>query len=171
MKLKLRWMLLILALATQGATTFAQAMYRPALEPTHEQAQAAHLAAELLARHHYRKLPIDTDLSQKVFERYLKSLDPEKLFFLQSDIDQWSGDRTKLTNAVVNEDLSIPFAIFNRYGQRAAERFAYARTLLKKGFDFRINESYQYSREKAAWPTTEAQVHDLWRKRVKNDCF
>ena len=56
--------------------------------------------------------------------------------FVQADIDQLSLDRTKLDDAILKEDLGIPFAIFNRYEQRAVERFAYARTLLKQGFDF-----------------------------------
>src|SRR4030095_10456417 len=53
--------------------------------------------------------------------------------------------------------------------RRAAERFAFARSLLRKGFDFQQNESYQYAREKEAWPKTESEMRDLWRKRVKSD--
>src|SRR5258706_1123146 len=108
-------------------------------------------------------------MSEKIFDQYLKSLDPDKAFFLQSDIDQLSGDRTRLDDAILKEDLGIPYAIFNRYEQRAVERFAYARTLLKKGFDFQRDESYQYGREKEPWLQTEAEVRELWRKRVKND--
>ena len=118
------------------------------MKPAPEEAQAAHLAAELLARYHYKAMPVDSALSEKIFDQYLKSLDPEKLFFVQADIDQLSGDRTRLGEAILKEDLTAPFAIFNLYEQRAAERFAYARTLLKKGFDFQQNESYQISRGK-----------------------
>jgi carboxyl-terminal processing protease len=107
------------------------------LKPQRQEAQAARLAAELLTRYHYKKIPLDDAFSEKIFDQYLKSLDPEKLFFVQADIDQLSGDRTKLDDAILKEDLGIPFAIFNRYEQRAVERFAYARTLLKQGFDFR----------------------------------
>ena len=143
--------------------------YPPELKPAPQEAQAAHLAAELLTRYHYKAMPLDDALSEKIFDQYLKSLDPEKLFFVQADIDQLAGDRTRLGDAIVNEDLTVPFAIFNLYQKRAAERFAYARTLLKKGFDFQQNENYQYDREKEAWPKTEAEMRDLWRKRVKND--
>ena len=97
---------------------------------------AAYLSAEVLARYHYKGMPLDDALSEKIFDRYLKSLDPEKLFFVQADIDRLSGYRTTLGDAILKEDLAAPFAIFNLYEQRAAERFAYARTLLKKGFDF-----------------------------------
>ena len=152
-----------------GRTRCYARYYPPELKPIPQEAQAAHLAAEVLARYHYKAMPLDDALSEKVFDQYLKSLDPEKLFFVQADIDQLSGYRTKLGDAILKEDLTVPFAIFNLFEHRAAERFAYARTLLKKGFDFQQNESYQFTREKEAWPKTEAEMRELWRKRVKND--
>ena len=168
MKRTLLWLLFALSTAVQGATLDG-GIYPPELNPVPEEAHAAHLAAELLARYHYKAMPVDSALSKKIFDQYLKSLDPEKLFFVQADISQLSGDRTKLGDAILKEDLTAPFAIFNLFEQRAAERFAYARTLLKKGFDFQQNESYQFSREKEAWPETESEMRELWRKRVKSD--
>lgn len=168
MKRLLPWFILFLATIAQAATLDPAAPL-PDLKPVPQEAQAAKLTAELLGRYHYKIVPIDDALSQKIFDKYLKSLDPEKLFFLQADIDNFARERTRLGTALLQQDLSVPFAMFNLYEQRAADRFAYARTLLKTGFDFQVNESNQITREKEAWPTTEAQVRDLWRKRVKND--
>ena len=169
MKQKLLWIVFALATAAQGASLDAGTRYPLELTPTSQEARAAHLAADVLARFHYRKVALDDALSQKVFDQYMKSLDSEKLFFVESDIDRLSADRTKLDDAILKDDLTIPFAIFNLYEQRVAERFAYARTLLKKGFDFRESESYQFVRKKESWPKTEAEMRELWRKRVKND--
>ncbi len=169
MKQKLLWIVFTLATAAQGAPLGAGMPYPPELKPLQQEAQAAHLAAELLARHHYKAMPLSDALSEKIFDQYLKSLDSEKLFFVQADVDQMAGVRTKLGDAILKEDLTVPFAIFNLYAHRMAERFAYARTLLKEGFDFQQNESYQYERNKQAWPKTESELRELWRKRVKND--
>ena len=169
MKGKLLWLVLALAIAAQGTTLAVGAAYPQALKPLPQEADAAYLSAEVLARYHYKGVPLDTALSAKIFDRYLSSLDPEKLFFVQADIDRLSVYRTKLGDAILKEDLSAPFAIFNLYELRAAERFAYARALLKKGFDFHKTENYQFEREKAPWPKTEAEMRELWRKRVKND--
>jgi carboxyl-terminal processing protease len=108
------------------------------------------LAAEVLTRYHYTGVPLDDALSEKIFDRYLKLLDSEKLFFVQSDVDQLSSARTALDDAILTEDLTVPFAIFNLYERRAAERFAYARVLLKNGFDSQTVESYQYAHPKEA---------------------
>ena len=114
MKRNLLWLLFALSTAVQGATLDG-GTYPPELKPIPEEAQAAHLAAELLARYHYKAMPVDKALSEKVFDQYLKSLDPEKLFFVQADIDQLSGDRAKLGDATLREDLTAPFAIFNLF--------------------------------------------------------
>ncbi|NTV09606.1 MAG: PDZ domain-containing protein, partial [Zoogloea sp.] len=169
MKRKLLWVLLALATAAQAASVDSLKQSVPELVPQEQQSEAAHLTAEVLSRYHYKPVPLDDALSEKIFDRYLKSLDPERLFFTQSDIDKWADARTRLDDAIVNEDLSIPFAMFNLYTQRLAERFTYARSLLKDGFDFRGNDSYQYAREKEPWPKSEDEMRDLWRKRVKND--
>jgi carboxyl-terminal processing protease len=91
------------------------------------------------------------------------------MFFVQADIDQYAIVRTRLDDAINGENLSVPFAIFNLYQQRFNDRIAYARELLKTKFDFTTDETYQYDREKAEWAKTDAEVKDLWRKRVKNE--
>jgi carboxyl-terminal processing protease len=164
MKSKLLWILLAFTLATLNT---AQADKE--LMPLHQQTQAALLSAEVLTRYHYKRIPLDDALSSKIFDNYLKELDGEKIFFLQADIDRFADARTKLDDAIIKEDLSIPFAMFNLYQQRITERVTYARSLLKKGFDFGKKESYQYTRKNAPWAQSEAEMNDLWRRRVKND--
>ena len=169
MKMRLFCLLFALATAAHAAAFDAEAPL-PLLKPTAQQSQAAHLAAEVLTRYHYKPVPLDDAMSQKIFDHYLKSLDYDKLVFVKSDIDQLTAARTRLDDAILKEDLTLPFAIFNLYTRRVSERFAYARRLLKDGFDFSQKESYQYARDKEEnWPATEDEMRELWRKRVKND--
>ncbi|MEH0165026.1 carboxy terminal-processing peptidase [Roseateles sp. MS17] len=143
--------------------------YPPPLKPAGQEVKAARLAAELLSRFHYKAVPLDDALSSKMFDQYLKALDPEKLYFLQSDIDRLAVDKARLDDAILGEDLRVPFEIFNLYERRAVERMAYARSLLLKGFDFSGDETLMMDRKDQPWPATEADSLDLWRKRVKND--
>ncbi|MBN8886976.1 MAG: carboxy terminal-processing peptidase [Rudaea sp.] len=163
----------ILAAALAAATVFAKpagdVATSIALKPTADQADAAQMAMRILSRMHYKPEAFDTKMSQQVFDRYLDQLDPDRMLFTQADIDRFMPMRDKLGDAIRDKDLSAPFAIFNLYVQRLAERTAFVRAELKKGFDFTKEESYQYQREKAPWVATEAEVNDLWRKRAKND--
>ena len=163
-------LLVLLAIAgAAGAKPADPAGASVLLKPTEQQAQAATWAARFLTRFHYKAVPLDDAMSEKIFDTYFQNLDGDRLFFLQSDLDRFAGARTTLDDAILDKDLSVPFAIFNLYEQRVAERTAYSRELLKKDLDFSKDESYNYDREKATWAKTPAELDDLWRKRVKND--
>jgi carboxyl-terminal processing protease len=137
------------------------------LAPTAEQAEAAILTTDYLTRAHYRPMPLDDAMSLKIYNRYLKALDSERMIFTQSDINQFEFLKNKLDDAIVLRDLRGPFAIYNLYQKRVIERWNYARSLLKGGFDFNVDESMETDRENAAWPTSEAELNEIWRKRVK----
>jgi carboxyl-terminal processing protease len=156
--------------APTQAPAQAQSSALPQLKPTAAQTEAALWASRVLSRYHYKAMPLDDAMSAKIFDAYFKALDSEKLYFTQADIDQFAPARTKLDDAINNEDLTLPFQIYNLYEQRFNERMAYARELVAKGgFDFNNNETLQIDREKSPWPKNEDEAHDLWRKRVKND--
>ena len=167
MKKTLLWMALaVSALAFAAAPESAAPV---ALEPALAQIQAAGMTADLLTRFHYMPRALDDAMSQKIFDRYLKSLDSEKVLFTQADIDQFAQARDKLDDAIKNRNLTVPFAIFNLYQQRLRERLVHARGLLAQSFDFSKQESYPYQRTDEAWSQSESDVQDLWRRRVKND--
>ena len=141
----------------------------PVLAPLEQQAQAAHLSAQFLTRFHYKPVPLDDALSAKIMNRFIKSLDPDRVLFLQADIDKFMAESAKIDDAINQEDLQIPFSIFNVYEQRVVDRMNYARNLLKQGFDFSVQEDYSLLRDKDPWPQSEAESNELWRKRVKSD--
>jgi len=139
------------------------------LKSTPTEAQAAQLSARFLTRFHYDAQPLDDAMSERIYKAYIKMLDGEKVFFTQADLAKFAPMKSKLDDAIWNQDLSAPFAVFNLYVQRAVDRMNFARGLLKQGFDFSRDESYTYDRKEAAWPADQAALDDLWRKRTKND--
>lgn len=141
----------------------------PVLAPLQQQAQAAHLSAQILTRFSYKPVPLDDALSVKIMNRYIKSLDPDRVLFLQADINKFMADSAKIDDAINREDLQIPFSIFNVYERRVVDRMNYARNLLKQNFDFSVHEDYSLLRAKEPWPRSEAERDELWRKRVKGD--
>ena len=100
----------------------AQAKDAPQLVPEKAQRQASvHIARSLLLSH-YRKQDIDRGLSERVFEHYIDSLDSQRLYFLQSDIDEFEPYRTRLHGALKTGQLEPGFRIYNRYQQRVINR-------------------------------------------------
>ena len=167
--MKNKLLLLLTFVAALQAGVASSSPQVPQITPLEQQSEAAHLSAEVLSRYHYKPVKLDDTSSAKIFDNYIKSLDSQRIFFLQSDIDRMSDARSKLDDSILKEDLTIPFAIFNLYQQRVIERNTYARSLLTKGFDFTKDESYEVTREKSNWAQSPDELNDLWRKRVKND--
>ncbi|MBY3048571.1 carboxy terminal-processing peptidase [Rhizobium laguerreae] len=150
-------------------SAYAEVASPPALAPLKRQAQAAELSAQFLSRYSYKPVPLDDALSARIMDGFIKSLDPDRMLFLQADIDGFMSDRSEIDDAIEERDLKIPFAIFKAYQQRVVDRMNYARTLLKQDFDFSAQENYSVLRDKAPWPQSEAESNELWRKRVKSD--
>ncbi len=168
----MRKFLLAAALTTLMGPVFAkpaEKLVAPLLKATPTEGEAGIWATRFLTRFHYKPTPLDDAMSEQIYKRYLDSLDSDKLFFTQGDLEKFAGYKDKLDDAIYDQDLSAPFAIFNIYEQRVGERVAYARAQLATGFDFSKDETYQYDREKSPWAKDDAEVNDLWRKRIKND--
>jgi len=157
------------AMSTHAVTAQPEKVASTQMKPIAAQTQAALWASRVLGRYHYKALPLDDAMSEKIFDNYFQTLDSEKLYFTQVDLDRFAPMRTRFDDAINNEDLTQPFAIYNLYQQRFADRMNYARSLLKTKLDFTADETLQLDREKAPWAKSEDEVRDLWRKRVKND--
>ena len=169
MKKQMLMIALAFAMSTHAVTAQPEKVASTQMKPVAAQTQAALWASRVLARYHYKAMPLDDAMSEKIFDNYFESLDSEKLYFTQADLDRFAPMRTKFDDAINNEELTVPFAIFNLYQQRFNDRMTYARGLLKTKFDFTVDETLQLDREKAPWAKNEDEVRDLWRKRVKND--
>ncbi len=141
------------------------------LKPEREQREASiHIARSLLLSH-YRKQDIDKSLSEKVFDNYISALDPQKLYFLKSDVEYFSAYRQRLHGALKTGQLEPGFNIYNVYQSRHIERMTKKIDFVKNGLpklDFAKDEYIETDRENAEWAKTQAELDDLWRKRIKS---
>ena len=171
--LVLAFALIALFGSAEAKTTPPPAVTTPittALKPTKDQGEAGLWASRYLSRFHYKPMPLDDAMSEKIFDRYLDSLDGDHLFFTQGDIDKFKPARDQMDDAIETRDLTVPFAIYNLYRIRIADRVAGARKLIAAGItDFSTDESYKYDRIKAPWAADSAALDDIWRQRIKND--
>jgi carboxyl-terminal processing protease len=139
------------------------------LAPTEQENYVARRVADIVAREHYRRAPLDDHLSSLILDRYLDAIDGSRSYFYASDIAEFERFRYQLDDAIKAGDVEPAFVIFRRYQLRSRERMAYAIELLSKKPDFEIDESFNFDREKEPWPANSAEMNELWRKRVKND--
>ena len=143
----------------------------PTLSPNLQQAIASVNVVQLLSRNHYRKLSLDQQTADKVFERYLDRLDPNRSFFLKKDIESFFPIREKLADSLKSGDLKPAFEIFNRYRLRAEERARFMLGELDKGikgFDLKKDEELIIERKEEPWLKDKSDQHKLWLKQLKD---
>jgi carboxyl-terminal processing protease len=76
----------------------------------------AQVAARALERAHFSRMRFRDELSSRLFERYLESLDPQRVYFLQSDYEQFAKYKTRLDDlTMIEKDVQPAYEIFNRF--------------------------------------------------------
>jgi carboxyl-terminal processing protease len=142
-----------------------------AIAPGDRERMIARQVGALLQDAHYSRIRIDDALSPRVMDKFLESMDGQRAYFLASDIEEFAPLRMRFDDMIRTGDIEPGYAMFARYQQRNRERVQHALKLLDTEPDFTIRESFEFDREGAAWPTTTAELDEIWRKRVKNDAL
>jgi carboxyl-terminal processing protease len=141
------------------------------LVPSERHRRVMRLVSEVVERQHYRQAALDDAMSAQIFERYLEALDGNKSYLLASDIAEFEPLRYQLDDAIEKADADPAFEIFTRYQERNREVLRHAIALLDVEPDFTLDESFRFDRTDDGWPASSAELHELWRKRVKNDAL
>ncbi len=165
-------MILVLALAGSVQAPASPSMLPPgAIAPNDGQRATARKIGRILEEAHYSRMPIDDKLSEQVFQRYLDFLDGQRSYFLASDIADFQKYRLQFDDMIHTGEIDPAFVIFARFQQRNHERIQFAISQLKTEPDWTANESFDFDRQHVAWPASEAEMNELWRKRVKNEAL
>ncbi|MFG6137631.1 carboxy terminal-processing peptidase [Halomonas sp. B23F22_10] len=154
------------ALALLLGTVPAQA----AITATDAQREAAVEVAESLRYGHYADISFDDDWSEQAFDRYLDLLDGQRAYLLAGDVNDFATLSTTMDDAILDGDLSRPYALYQRYHERAEARLEWLLERIDAGldFDFDGNRRMALDREDAAWPQRESSLDELWQKRLEN---
>lgn len=139
------------------------------IAPKAQDKQIAIVISTIIPNNHLSQHALDDEISERGLELFLKSLDPRKLYFYQSDIDEFMQYEDQLDDRVKRGDLSVAYAIFDRFLQRVDERSETVQALLPMRHDFTANEEIIVDKDKLTYPRTPAEAQDRWRKRVKLD--
>ena len=145
--------------------------YYSKLTPLKEHSKTSREIIKDLQKLHYRQQEINDKLSSKIFDSYLSALDPEKIFFLSRDIDEFRTYKFELDNALRSGNIAPAFDMFNRYHKYMTEMIVYSINFLERGMEnmrFDVNESIIIDRKKESWPKNIKERENLWRKRLKN---
>ncbi|NLR81701.1 carboxy terminal-processing peptidase [Chitinophaga eiseniae] len=125
------------------------------------------LVGQMLKEGHYQPKAIDDKFSTEVFNKYLRSLDTEKKFFLKSDVEKLLPLSTHIDDELKGAPIDCFRSINTLIKQRVAEAAAIYPEILAQPFDFTVDEKVTLDPDKIDYPADEKARKEAWRKVLK----
>ncbi len=141
------------------------------LSPLPKHFRSSRYIAYFLKTGHYNKTALNNEQSSKILDNFVKTLDSNKAYFLESDIKSFEQYRYKLDDAIWTGLVQPAYYIYEVFQQRWIERNNFALSLLKQDIDFSSNERFFYDREKSPWAKNLKELDIYWTARVKSDAL
>ena len=143
----------------------------PQLKQEEQHSKVAKRVSDLFSRSHYKFIPLNDALSEKVFDRFIDQLDYNKSIFSQSDIDALKIYKDVFDDNLKSGNLKPVYTIYQLNLTRRYERYNYALSLLDKEMKFDDNETYQFDRSEAKWAADTNELNKIWHEKVKSDAL
>lgn len=161
---------LLLLVSTATAFSFCANDDKKGINPTEQQIEVCRQVVALVSNYNYKKVPLNDSLSNVVFDAYIKNIDPSRIYFFESEINQFTLARNDYDDYLLSGELSQPFNMFNIYMERYLNRMNFILSKLDaEKFEFTANDSIVFNREKSPWFKSQEESDVYWTKRLRYD--
>ena len=126
-----------------------------------------YILKNILTRGHFVVKEMNDDFSEQVFKTFIDGLDPNKRFFTQKDLKEFSKFKYSIDNQLLNDDLSFYNFVYKSFTKKIKNAKSYYGALLSQPFDFKKNESIDIDYDKVAFAKNENELIKYWRKQLK----
>ena len=116
---------------------------------------------------HYNPLKINDEFSEKAFNLYLKRIDTNKKFLLQSDIDEMSKYRREIDDEVNNGSFEFYNLSAEIIAKRIKEKENWTKEILANPLNYQENDEYESDGDKTKYANSEAELKGEWKKMLK----
>lgn len=133
-------------------------------------ADETRLMVQLLENVHFRGKELVTDDFAELIPQFMRELDFNRLFFLESDRAALTAkyDPVRLSKDLhYRGNLDAAFDTFKLYRERVAARVQWIHEALEGEFDFTTDATFRFDRSKEPFPADAAEADHLWRQRLK----
>jgi len=125
------------------------------------------LITYVLQRGHYNPADLNDAFSEKVYNDFIKGLDPIKRYFLASDIEEFSKYKDKIDDQLKSKDLSFFNLVYDRLQKRMLEAQDIYTEVLDKPFDYSAQESIDVNYDEVPYASNKKELKERWRQQLK----
>lgn len=137
------------------------------LEPPPRSRHVTFYVTYFLTQQQISKHPLDDEISERLFDEFFSELDAQKIYFLESDIEEFQSQRHQLDDQLKQLDVSFAHRVFRRFQERVRERVAWTQEILNNPIDFDEDEEIVVDAELLKHPKNEQEARQRWRQRIK----
>ena len=137
--------------------------------PTVQDRQITLAVTRYMREGHISRHELNDEIAERTLSNFLKTLDVQKVYFYQSDVDSFDLQEHDLDDLIRRGNTEFAFQVFNVYQKRLDERIQWVDQLLTMPFDFTVDEDIVRDPDVAKYANDEAEAKDLWRKKIKYD--
>ena len=152
-----------------GGLFFAFNTFKP-LEQENQESRHRKLLStigHLLESEHYSPRKIDDVFSKEVFDAYLKTLDPEKNIFLQSDIDSLKIYATSIDDEIHGTPILFAPAADAIYEKRVGEAKKIFEEIIQQSFNYKEADSIKLETDSIEYAANIKDKYTRWHQIVK----
>jgi len=124
-----------------------------------------------ISSNHLSPRSVDDEMSQDIFDLYLKRLDYNKRFLLQEDLKELNKYRTQIDDQINKGEFTFFDLSFDLFMKRTSEAREYYTEILEEPFDFSTNETLELEEEKRNFCSSKKELKDLWFKSLKYEAL
>ena len=115
----------------------------------------------------YSPKDLDISYSKDVYKKYIEDLDPFKRYFLESDMEEFSKYKDKMSDMFIRNDVSFYHLSIDRLYKRINETEEYVNDIFSKPITF-TNDDYFYTDDKKRkFPKNKDQAKQYWKSYIK----
>ncbi|KAA5535524.1 carboxy terminal-processing peptidase [Paenimyroides baculatum] len=121
----------------------------------------------VLTNAHYHPADLNDAFSEKVYTNYLKVIDGNKRYLLESDIEVLNKYKPLLDDEFKEQRINFFNESYPLFQTRIQEAKTYYKEILAKPIDFTVKESIDTDYEKQPWAKNKEELKERWRKQLK----
>ncbi len=126
-----------------------------------------YILRNILTRSHFVVKDMNDEFSEYVYNEFINGLDPNKRYFTQKDIAEFSQYKYEIDNQLLKEDVSFYNLVYKRFSSKIKNAKSYYGDLLAQPFNFKKKETIDVDYEKVSFAKNENELIDYWRKQLK----
>ncbi|MCG8858234.1 carboxy terminal-processing peptidase [Tenacibaculum finnmarkense] len=121
----------------------------------------------ILSRYHYVQKELNDEFSEHVYTSFIDGLDPNKRYFTQEDLTEFSQFKYQIDDQLKNTEIHFYKLVYNRFLEKLTAAKNNYRALLAQPFNYKKNEVINVDYEKIPFAKNESELVDYWRKQLK----